>query len=841
MKIEKTTTGVIIREATPEVKKKCLQYFSLTNPVREFFIYSGKDPDHTKVPIIGHDHDVIYITSGFLKIKDKTIEKLKVNSEKPIPTPKLITLEMNREPRSQLQRDCIELLTTAKENKITVELKPGTGKAEPYSRKIPTPTKNGFTLMGDLKIGDQIFAQDGTLTKVTGIFEQGEQDIYKVTFQDGRVAYCHEEHLWTVKTFKDGIWKTRMLKDMIKDFKRESPWKKEHGREDPYSYKYYIPQCGPVQYPHVTVPIDPWVLGCFIGNGCCTCKTLTFSSPDNVIPEKIANMYGFIVRKSPSNYDYTFYDHSGKPIKTADFFKDIPSMISCYSRDKKIPDEYMINDVDTRLAILQGLMDTDGSVVVGDNRYHLRFTSTSKQLLKQVIQLLYSFGYSGSIIDDKRVEKYVDGYCGDVIFRVPHSVKPMFFRCIGKKMIAQQALELSQRNCFNDLLIKDISFSHREKCRCIMVDNPEHLYLTEDFIVTHNTFIACYSAAKLGLKPLIVAPTSLLKNQWIDNIVELGIDKSDIATKIWDAPDKKVCVVTISSLEGAIRDDWNGLLKTLDASGFGIKVIDEAHLHLKGMLKFDALCNIKHNWYMSATLGRSSADEDRILNRALGDAKRFVGNAAYEEYQKEYVNVYLQDIYYYPSNKLCDECFKYGSKGLIRSSYYNMLMKYKDGEPFIRNIITLMKRAKSIIDYDGKILLLVPLISIIQRVIKVMENDPFFSKYTFAAVDGSMPLAQRREAMESDFILSTSLSMGTGVDVSNLGVVVNFDQYSSSIIGEQIFGRLRDRGKETYYIDICDIVKQAKMLQKWGQKRRILIPYYPGAKRDMKRFPTIHS
>ncbi|MBO4736508.1 MAG: DEAD/DEAH box helicase family protein [Paludibacteraceae bacterium] len=483
MKIEKTTTGVIIREATPEVKKKCLQYFSLTNPLREFFIYSGKDPDHTKVPIIGHDHDVIYITSGFLKIKDKTIEKLKVNSEKPIPTPKLITLEMNREPRSQLQRDCIELLTTAKENKITVELKPGTGK----------------------------------------------------------------------------------------------------------------------------------------------------------------------------------------------------------------------------------------------------------------------------------------------------------------------------------------------------------------------TFIACYSAAKLGLKPLIVAPTSLLKNQWIDNIVELGIDKADIATKIWDAPDKKVCVVTISSLEGAVRDDWNGLLKTLDASGFGIKVIDEAHLHLKGMLKFDALCNIKHNWYMSATLGRSSADEDRILNRALGDAKRFVGNAAYEEYQKEYVNVYLQDIYYYPSNKLCDECFKYGSKGLIRSSYYNMLMKYKDGEPFIRNIITLMKRAKSIIDYDGKILLLVPLISIIQRVIKVMENDPFFSKYTFAAVDGSMPLAQRREAMESDFILSTSLSMGTGVDVSNLGVVVNFDQYSSSIIGEQIFGRLRDRGKETYYIDICDVVKQAKMLQKWGQKRRILIPYYPGAKRDMKRFPTIHS
>ena len=481
MKVQKTTTGLIIREPSTDIKRACLQYFSLQKPIREFFIYSGNDPDHK--PILGHERDVIYITSGFLKINDSAIKKLKIDSTKEIPTPMKIELTMNREPRSDLQRDCIQLLTTSDSNKITVELKPGTGK----------------------------------------------------------------------------------------------------------------------------------------------------------------------------------------------------------------------------------------------------------------------------------------------------------------------------------------------------------------------TFIALYSTAKLGLKPLIVAPTTLLKNQWIDNIVELGIDKSDIATKIWDAPDKKICVVTISSLEGALRDDWNGLLKTMDKASFGIKVVDEAHLHLKGMLKFDALCNIKHNWYMSATLGRSDASEDRILNYALLDAERFIGNAAYEEYQNEYVQVYLQDIYYFPSNRLCDQYFKYGSKGLIRSSYYNMLMNYRNGVPFINNIITMLKRAKSVINYDGKILLLVPLLSIIKRVIEVMKQDPYFSKYTFAAVDGSMPLKERREAMESNFILSTSLSMGTGVDVSNLGVVVNFDQYSSSIIGEQIFGRLRDRGKETYYIDVCDNVRQARMLVKWGQKRRILIPYYPGAKREMKRFPRIIS
>jgi hypothetical protein len=120
-----------------------------------------------------------------------------------------------------------------------------------------------------------------------------------------------------------------------------------------------------------------------------------------------------------------------------------------------------------------------------------------------------------------------------------------------------------------------------------------------------------------------------------------------------------------------------------------------------------------------------------------------------------------------------------------------------------------------------------------------MENDPFFRQYSFAGVDGSMPISTKRQAMESDFILSTSLSMGTGVDVQNLAAVINFDQYSSPIIGEQIFGRLRDRGKETWYFDVADYVKQAKMFATWGRRRRTLIPYYPGACQDIKQLPDI--
>ena len=134
MKIEKTSTGLRIKEPTDTIKQKCLRYFSLVNPVREYFIYSGNDPDHK--PIFEKEKDVIYITSGFLKINDREISQLKYSTIQP-PVGKKISIEMNRQPRSDLQRDCIKKLTTSTSNKITVELKPG---VEPYYRHPRTVT-----------------------------------------------------------------------------------------------------------------------------------------------------------------------------------------------------------------------------------------------------------------------------------------------------------------------------------------------------------------------------------------------------------------------------------------------------------------------------------------------------------------------------------------------------------------------------------------------------------------------------------------------------------------------------------------------------------------------------
>lgn len=124
MRVEKTNTGIIIREANYNIKQKCLEYFSLTDPIREYFLYSGNDPNNK--PRFGKEHDVIYITSGFAKIDDPIIKRV-MTIGKTIPPikPKPIKLTVSREPRSDLQRDCINMLTTSDAKKITIELKPG--------------------------------------------------------------------------------------------------------------------------------------------------------------------------------------------------------------------------------------------------------------------------------------------------------------------------------------------------------------------------------------------------------------------------------------------------------------------------------------------------------------------------------------------------------------------------------------------------------------------------------------------------------------------------------------------------------------------------------------------
>lgn len=381
----------------------------------------------------------------------------------------------------------------------------GAGKAQPLSTKIPTPT--GYKLMRDIEVGDRLFGSNGDVYSVTGVFPQGVKDVYEITFGDGRKARCCEDHLWNViyQGHRNDVTKTLPLKEIIKDYKNyseaiENMNSVQGSKHDPYRYKYRIQTLSaPVQYDHQDVPIDPYVLGAFIGNGCLCEKLLSISSPNYIIPHYIAKKCGFeLYAYSDKNYTWTFKGSTMmENILTDDFFGDIPELVGSKAADKHIPDIYLYNDYETRIRLLQGLMDTDGSISYDEGRYHVSYSSCSKRLLEQIQELIRSLGYNGNIYEDKRSEKYTGGYCGEILFQVPNEFKRNMFNISHKAAIANECINIKQKRKYEHIFIKDIKLVGQEECQCLMVDSPDHLYLTEDFIVTHNTTLAIQLAGNI--------------------------------------------------------------------------------------------------------------------------------------------------------------------------------------------------------------------------------------------------------------------------------------------------------------------------------------------------------
>lgn len=382
----------------------------------------------------------------------------------------------------QIALDCL------KNNQLSMLRGPaGSGKAQPNSTLIPT--KKGYIKLGDIKIGDSVLDRFGNETKVLAIYPQGLKENYKITFSDGRISYCNNEHIWSCYTSK-GHLKNFTLQQMI-----DSGLQTKSGE-----WKYKIPISAPVEYEEKHFDIDPYVIGAFLGDGCCKELPLTFSSNDEEIVSEIAKLIGAVEyhKNSKLNYNWEFYFKEKTGIKgvktkfqTADFFKGYASNLIQLAQYKSIPEIYKFGSIKQRYSLIQGLMDTDGTI---DNaqKGRTRFTSTSLKLIKDLQEICWSLGMSASISEDSRKEKYTNGICYCLTISCKKEEKPNLFRLKRKKDIAIAYANNKIRSNHSDkLTIKSIEkMPEPEEMTCILVDNEEHLYLTEQYIVTHNTYLA---------------------------------------------------------------------------------------------------------------------------------------------------------------------------------------------------------------------------------------------------------------------------------------------------------------------------------------------------------------
>lgn len=364
------------------------------------------------------------------------------------------------------------------------------GKAIPNYTKIPTP--NGWTTVGEIKVGDYLFDRHGKPTKVLAVYPQKEKkQVYKVYFKSGRIAECCNEHLWSYYSNLNDKTPNKLITSTLQEIidNPKGLQNKDGG------YRWSIPICEPVQYEEKKYSIDPYVMGLILGDGSFRYnkrnKAFTFSSADIELVESIKERmrYKKYKKNNGKNYSWTFesdYENHSN-VWVEDILKDYPELWQVKSENKFIPQDYLFGSIKQRFDLLSGLLDTDGHISKNGGR--TSFTTVSLALRDNIIELCESLGMTCSYLVDKRTEKYTTGECYQIKIKAKPEVKRYMFKLKRKREIVEKYLNNNKRKerRDRDAIVKIEATSIYTDMTCFYVDNEEHLFLANNFLVTHNT------------------------------------------------------------------------------------------------------------------------------------------------------------------------------------------------------------------------------------------------------------------------------------------------------------------------------------------------------------------
>ncbi len=362
------------------------------------------------------------------------------------------------------------------------------GRAQPLSTKVLTPA--GFRPIGELVVGDFVIGSNGSPTEVLGTYPQGFKEIYRVHTQDGSSTLASGDHLWAVYTASDRRRNrpARVLetKEMIGNL-----WAA-------HAHRYELPLLGaPVAFESRSVPLDPYALGLLLGDGCFSCRaTPTFATTDPELAQALTDLIPGVQARQKTEVDYVL-NRIRKPGDVITIENPVTGAMRRLGLDgrrsstKFVPEDYLLNSADIRLAVLQGLLDTDGGPVTQLGRTcRIQYTTVSDQLRDDVIFLVRSLGgiaycrtrkaegRKPGLARGRAVAYRSDAHVVDI--RLPEGLAP--FR-LARKAAKYDATGGGHPKRY----IHSIEPAGTEEAVCIRVAAEDSLYVTEDFLLTHNT------------------------------------------------------------------------------------------------------------------------------------------------------------------------------------------------------------------------------------------------------------------------------------------------------------------------------------------------------------------
>lgn len=368
----------------------------------------------------------------------------------------------------------------------------GAGKSVNKFSSVHTPT--GWRRIGDLTVGDEVSCPvSGEANTVTGVFPQGVREMWELDFADGRKVRADAEHLWEVHhkhwsgKRKPGVSRAGMAKPRVITTREL--------RERMLSFPkgvFAIPLTAPLEKPETDLPIPPYALGALIGDGHLSVQQVSSATCDSHVAERTESDLRVFDVKLKANFSQPIAElvqnacgSKGGTRRLRSLLSDL-GLLGHLAWDKFIPAVYKESSLAQRWALVQGLMDTDGTCDA--RKPVITFRSTSERLVRDLQEVVWGLGGIARISAPRR-KTYTHGEKKtgrpSWLLYIRHPEPWRFFSLPRKVELAAKPHQHADRL---KLAVKSITPAvSREEAVCIMVDHPRHLYAMDHAVVTHNT------------------------------------------------------------------------------------------------------------------------------------------------------------------------------------------------------------------------------------------------------------------------------------------------------------------------------------------------------------------
>lgn len=382
--------------------------------------------------------------------------------------------QLNRHGIIQAMQD----LEDDKINRLCLSLPPGTQKCQPLYSKVLTP--DGFIEMRDVHVGTKVIAGNGKVTTVISTSAVHSRPIYELTFDDGSKTRCSDNHIWHCQTRDDRMrgnkYRDVELHDMLHNIYLEN------GKRANYSIDYVEP----VEFEERKLLLHPYVMGALLGDGGLSGGSVVLSTRDQELVDTFNRFLpdGYAL-KHHDRVSYLVHGHEGNNAKAGSLVSIAIKKYGLWghrSHEKFIPKDYMYASKEQRLWLLRGLLDTDGSAYP----IYVCLTTVSKQLADDIRELVHSLGGYASCVQKPSSYRKADGSykrCRDAYTLTIQFASGMdeIFALPRKRDVYTPKRSVIKR------FLKDVQYIGEEDCKCILIEDPCHLYITDDYIITHNT------------------------------------------------------------------------------------------------------------------------------------------------------------------------------------------------------------------------------------------------------------------------------------------------------------------------------------------------------------------